>query len=434
MNITNKENTIFKKKHFQIQNLMILLIASLFFINCSSSSDSEEILPDVNYKPIAVDDALIVNENSKAGTTNQINVASNDTIGKDGGSNNNYSLASNTTNGTVNEISDGVFEYIPTQDFFGEDKFTYTLTDIDGDTDSATVTISVNRVETTTDNFYNIDPNFPSFVSIEDTTPDNKQWVKLESMSDEFTTWDATKWFKSTWNYGVPVLMSKDDQNSGVTDGKLWIKATLNESNAEGRWFQTARIHSKAETKYPMYTEASIKTAHISAFNTYWLNNGNSENRDEIDIIENNSKPSCGCQPEFPTRMNSQYFHADSNKIPGTIRDEDNFINTNLSDENPLIGIKWNEQYQTFGVWWKDSKHIQFYLNGEPAGSVVVGEDRSGQTYSNREFTRDLEIIFDLWTNEANYLGGLPPKTDLSNNTINTMKIDWVRTWKLENK
>ena len=44
--------------------------------------------------------------------------------------------------------------------------------------------------------------------------------------------------------------MSTSGANSGVTDGKLWIKATLNESNPEDRWFQTARIHSKAETGY----------------------------------------------------------------------------------------------------------------------------------------------------------------------------------------
>ncbi|MDV7185933.1 Ig-like domain-containing protein [Lutibacter sp. TH_r2] len=434
INLEKKENKFNYKQYFQKQNLMISLIISLIFINCGSSSTSEEPIPDINYSPTAVNNTLIVEENSSAGTANQINVSVNDDLGKDGGDNDNFSLVSNAANGIVSEISDGVFQYIPNADYFGNDEFTYKISDADGDSDTAIVTITVNSVGLTAEDFNNIDPNFPSFTSIDDTTPEDKKWVKLESMSDEFDSWDGSKWFKSTWNYGVPVFMTTDAENSGVSDGKLWIKATLNESNAEERWFQTARIHSKAETSYPMYTEASIKTAHISAYNTYWLNNGNSTDRDEIDIIENNSKPSCGCQPDFPNQMNSQYFHADSNLDPVVIRDEDNFINTNLSDANPLKGVKWNEEYQTFGVWWKDSKNIQFYLNGEPAGSVIVGHDRSGQTYEGREFTRDLEIIFDLWTNEANYLGGLPPKTDLNDNTINTMRIDWVRTWKLEDK
>lgn len=425
-----------QKRNFTYKNTLFLLILSLFLcqVACSSSSDSDTEPVDTNDNPKAVNDNLTVDEDSFAGTLNQVTVSANDAIGKDGGDGEDYSLFSDASNGSVSEVSDGVFEYVPNVDFNGTDSFKYTITDSDGDTDEASVNITVNVVADgpTADDFNNIDPNNPSFVSIDDTTPEGKKWVKFASMSDEFDAWDGDKWFKSTWNYGVPVFMSKSDLNSGVADGNLWIKARLNESNADGRWFQTARIHSKAETSYPMYTEARIKAAHISAYNTYWLNNGNSTNRDEIDIIENNSKPSCGCRPDFPVQMNSQYFHADSDKTPGEIRDEDNFLNTNLSDANPLKGVKWNEDYHTFGVWWKDANNIQFYLDGEPAGSVVVGHDRSGTTYSDREFTRDLEVIFDLWTNEADWLGGLALKSDLGDNSINTMRVDWVRTWKLE--
>ena len=258
----------------------------------------------------------------------------------------------------------------------------------------------------------------------------------VTSMSDEFDTWNSTKWFKSTWNYGVPVKMSTSSANSGVTDGKLWIKATLNENNSDGRWFQTARIHSRAETKYPMYTEARIITSHISAYNTYWLNNGNSNNRDEIDIIENNSNPSCtNCvADDFPNRMKSHYHQADDSKTPQTIRHGGDYFRSDLSPTNPLINKGWNEEYHVYGAWWKDAKNVQFYLDGEPAGSIVVGEHWDDKTYDDREFTRDLEIIFDLWTNKADWLGGLPAKTDLNDDSINTMRVDWVRTWKLENK
>lgn len=424
------------KKRFSNAHTFVVLILSVFLCLTGCSSGSESDVELTNDQPKGVDDKLMVEENSHSGVSNQIIVSENDNIGDDGGDGDDYSLLSEPVNGSAMELSDGVFEYIPNADFNGADSFTYTITDKDGDDDTAMVNITVVAFDNTptAEDFANIDPNMPSFVSIDNTTPDGKVWKKLESMSDEFDTWDANKWFKSTWNYAAPVYMSKSDENSGVTDGYLWIKATLNESNPEDRWFQTARIHSKAEISYPMYTEAKIKTAHISAYNTYWLNNGNSTNRDEIDIIENNSKPSCNCQPDFPVQMNSQYFHADSEKSPVEIRDEDNFLNTNLSDTNPLKGVKWNEDYHTFGVWWKDAKNIQFYLDGEPAGAVVVGHDRSGKIYSDREFTRDLEIIFDLWTNEADWLGGLALKADLNDNTINTMRVDWVRTWTLENE
>ncbi len=262
--------------------------------------------------------------------------------------------------------------------------------------------------------FSALDPNLPTFVSIEDTTPDGMRWEKDEDLSDEFDAWDANKWFKSLWNYGVPVQMR--DQNSGVAEGNLWIKATLDEG--QERWFETSRVMSKKQINYPMYTESRIKTAHLSAYNTFWLNNGDINNRNEIDVIENNSKPSCNCQPDFPWQMNSQYFHV----VDGdTKRMHGNFDNRNLSDLNPLKGVPWNEDYHIVGVWWKDATNFQFYLDGEPAGSVV----------SERDFTRELNLIWDLWTIDATWSGGIADQNDLLDDSINTMRIDWVRTWQL---
>ncbi|TRO66302.1 Ig-like domain-containing protein [Christiangramia sabulilitoris] len=103
----------------------------------------------VNDTPTANDDVLTVEEDSSAGPANQVDVSANDDIGGDGGDANNFALASQASNGTVTEITDGVFQYIPAPDFFGQDSFTYTITDKDGDTDSATVNITVNSVNDT---------------------------------------------------------------------------------------------------------------------------------------------------------------------------------------------------------------------------------------------------------------------------------------------
>ena len=136
------------------------------------------------------------------------------------------------------------------------------------------------------------------------TPPPGKKWQKVENLSDEFNNgFDQSKWQKVLWDYaGTPTKMVA--QNSGVSNDNLWIKATLGPDG--NRWFQSSRVMSKAQIKYPMYTECRIITAHLSAYNTFWLNNGDINNRDEIDVIENNSRPSCGCQPNFPWQMNSQ--------------------------------------------------------------------------------------------------------------------------------
>ena len=101
----------------------------------------------------------------------------------------------------------------------------------------------------------------------------------IRSYYDEFNNgFDDSKWSKSLWNYGEPVYMVAE--NSGVSDGKLWIKATLR--NDSVRWFQTSRIMSKEKISYPLYMECSMIANNVSSFNTFWLNNGDSYNRDEI--------------------------------------------------------------------------------------------------------------------------------------------------------
>lgn len=264
------------------------------------------------------------------------------------------------------------------------------------------------------------DPAFPTFVSFNNTTPANMQWQKVENLSDEFDTWDASKWVKTNWNYGdTPVNML--NKNSGVKDGNLWIQATLNAAS-EDQWFETSRVRSKAKIKFPMYTESRIKTANISAYNTFWLNNGDANNRDEIDIIENNSNPSMReLADTYPWMMHSQYFVVKNGE---TERDKSNFSNQDLSEINTLKGVKWNEAYHVVGAWWKDEHNVQFYLNGEPAGKVT----------STQPFTLKQHLIWDLWTQDSIWVGGLPEKSNLLDDSINTMRVDWVRTWRLVEK
>jgi VCBS repeat-containing protein len=54
-----------------------------------------------------------------------------------------YSIVNNVNNGTLNLNSDGTFTYMPNSEFFGNDGFTYKLTDGNGDAVQASVSISV---------------------------------------------------------------------------------------------------------------------------------------------------------------------------------------------------------------------------------------------------------------------------------------------------
>ena len=93
--------------------------------------------------PTASNDEMTVLKNSTGGAPNQIDVSSNDSIGTDGGDGDDYALNTLPTNGSITEVSDGIFEYVPNSEFLGTDSFTYNICDVDGDCNMATVNVEV---------------------------------------------------------------------------------------------------------------------------------------------------------------------------------------------------------------------------------------------------------------------------------------------------
>ena len=94
-----------------------------------------------NDVPVAADDNYSVNEDQKITGS----VLGNDDLSEDVGGTNIVTIAEGDgpDNGTLVMSEAGVFVYTPEPDFFGQDTFTYTLTDASGDTSTATVTLNV---------------------------------------------------------------------------------------------------------------------------------------------------------------------------------------------------------------------------------------------------------------------------------------------------
>ncbi|GEM_PF-2591862 len=93
-----------------------------------------------NSAPIAIDDSFSVNEDSN---NNAMNVLSNDTDFD--GDDISITVVTQGANGTV-DFSVSSVSYTPDTNFYGEDSFSYTISDGKGGTDSATVSVTVTNV------------------------------------------------------------------------------------------------------------------------------------------------------------------------------------------------------------------------------------------------------------------------------------------------
>ncbi len=94
---------------------------------------------DTKIVPVATDDEASTTEN----TAVNIDVLSNDTGLEDAPVV--VTISTNPTNGTVVVESDNTITYTPNSEYFGSDSFSYTVTDANGDTDNADVSIAVSE-------------------------------------------------------------------------------------------------------------------------------------------------------------------------------------------------------------------------------------------------------------------------------------------------
>lgn len=96
----------------------------------------------INTAPVAEDDTFTVNED----VTTELDVLANDSDSDNTLDGTSITLLTGVSNGTLIYNGDGTFDYTPDAEFSGSDSFTYTLTDPNGASDTATVSITVDAV------------------------------------------------------------------------------------------------------------------------------------------------------------------------------------------------------------------------------------------------------------------------------------------------
>jgi VCBS repeat-containing protein len=126
--------------------------ASSISLAVSVTDSDGDVTPAGNLNIAVVDDAPVAVADTVSsvvtGATTLTGLLANDKFGADGVDTTTPGqvTVTNGTHGTVAYNNDGTFTYTPTDVYTGSDSFTYTIKDSDGDTSTATVTLSVHSV------------------------------------------------------------------------------------------------------------------------------------------------------------------------------------------------------------------------------------------------------------------------------------------------
>ena len=235
--------------------------------------------------------------------------------------------------------------------------------------------------------------------------PKGAKWVSIPELTDEFegTNLDSKKWHDHNpgWKGRAPGYFSK--KNVSVHDGKLHLTArveTLDNLPKGYHTFTTAAVKSKALVKYG-YFEIKCRPMKSKASSAFWFYHSTKEEWTEIDVFE-----ICGVGSKWKStyNMNAHVFHSPTVK------------------EHFSKGGEWKapfafaDDYHVYALEW-DKELIRWYVDGK-----VVRE------LKNTHWHQPLHMNFDSETFPEWF--GLPDKKNLPS----TFSIDYVRSWKKEDK
>ena len=244
--------------------------------------------------------------------------------------------------------------------------------------------------------------------------PAGKHWEPVESLTDEFNgnAIDAGKWYDyhPNWSGRLPSLFKKG--NAFVRDGKLLLRNgsridNMNQVNDPYNdvWIDAAAVVSKEKnSQVGWYYETSMKASDCAMSSSFWFRVGKFSEIDVIEHIGRATKP--GVDKSYEYSCNTHVYGDQSGPSVG---------------KTYKMSTRGRDEFHVYGFWWKSPTDLRFYHNDKEVMQVTPSVP----------FNEKLNMIWDTEALIPNWVG-LPTIESLKDNTKNTMYVDWVRTWKLE--
>jgi len=262
----------------------------------------------------------------------------------------------------------------------------------------------------------------------------NINWQFNTAMSDEFDGSGAlgSKWTDDPtapgwcWEGRVPVIFLQGKAKR--VNGELYLEGgklsspknnymTCSGSVANFTHFGSS-VRSVNPVQEGMFFEARMKANKTLLSSTFWLKSAGSDAvRGELDIQECVGRISAN-MPYSPTGPLGQF---DRNM-------HSNVINSSTGVKNSAyvpLGELCSANYHTYGMWWKNSTTMNFYLDGKYKYTISAP---AGVTFNKNMWLRMVVELYDWNPFDSN------TDLDTQNYDFRTTKYQWVRVWNDPNK
>ncbi|MFC1764694.1 family 16 glycosylhydrolase [Planctomycetota bacterium] len=272
--------------------------------------------------------------------------------------------------------------------------------------------------------------------------PAGFKWAVNPDFIDEFEgeKLNADKWYDKSpyWRNGRPPATFKA-YNVSVENGYLRIKnsrldPTEGNDGKSGDKYSLAggAVASKSDQAWYGYYETRMKASPTPMSSTFWLKNlpktiqyvnekgvtVTEHHRQELDIIETMGTPTR--YPNWGQQFNSNTHYG--LRVSGG---EDLPTASAGSPHGEEAAIEpSSEDYHTYGLWWVDANTMHFYYDGEFRFTV-----HPKTTYNSQPFARPMYM--HLVTETYSWEPSLPTDEMLNDDTKNSTRYDWVRSYVL---
>jgi beta-glucanase (GH16 family) len=249
--------------------------------------------------------------------------------------------------------------------------------------------------------------------------PEGYVWQVNEAFTDEFDgdSLDTEKWHDHHpfWEGRPPARFMPSSVS--LADGHLVLRAGLLDEPMGEFTVAGGAVVSKSLEAFYGYYEVRMKASLTSMSSTFWFSNQGAPFGDGMIAHELDVNEAIGAPNRFPGHKDQ--MHSNTHSVYWGPDGKETAEAKGAVDLVPPAG----EAFHVYGAWWVDANTVDFYLNDEYVYTI-----HPDTRFSDTPFDRPMHLNLVMET----YDWQEPPtREELTDETRNATRYDWVRAWVL---